>query len=61
MGLLAEFVVRKYRLHHGVSIKDLAEVKMQKDEWDVELFSARNGKEKILDYLGQTIGQTRGL
>ena len=49
MGHLAEFVVRKYRSHHGVSIKDLAEAKMQKDERDAELFSARNGKEKILD------------
>ena len=48
-GILAEFAVRKYRLHRGVSIKDLAEAKMQKDERDAELFSARNGKEKILD------------
>ena len=48
-GILAEFAVRKYRLHRGVSIKDLAEAKTQKDERDAELFSTRNGKEKILD------------
>jgi len=48
-GLLAEFAVKKYKSHHSMTIKDLAEAKMQKDTWDAELFSVRKGKEKLGD------------
>lgn len=43
-GLLAEFAVKKYCSHRGVTTKDLVNAKSEKDTRDAKLFSARKGK-----------------
>ena len=46
-GLLAEFAVKKFRSHRGVSEVDLATAKKEKDIKDASYISARKGKARV--------------